>query len=72
MSETHSSSYQTIAQELVLARIQRHDEMRQFFLTMYEQNPLSGNAGKRINDLLTPFGVLQQRPEFAKFKADIP
>ena len=72
MSETHSSSYQTIAQELVLARIQRHDEMRQFFLTMYEQNPLSGNAGKRINDWLKPFGVLQQRPEFAKFKADIP
>ena len=73
MSEVPASPPHTIAQEILVARIQQHEDVRSFFLTMYEQNPhLSATAGKRVNDMLTPLKVLQQRSELTPFIASNP
>lgn len=73
MSEVPVNAPHTIAQAILVARIQQHEDVRRFFLTMYEQNPhLSATAGKRINDMLTPLKVLQQRSELTPFIANNP
>ena len=73
MSEVPVNAPHTIAQAILVARIQQHEDVRRFFLTMYEQNPhLSATAGKRINDMLTPLKVLQQRSELTPFIASNP
>lgn len=45
----------SIPQELMLARLAQSEQMREFFVQMWLQNPvLARQAGRRVQDLLTP------------------
>jgi len=46
----------SIPQELMLARLAQSEQMREFFIQMWLQNPaLAKQADRRVQDLLTPF-----------------
>lgn len=48
----------TIPQDVLLARLAQSDQMREFFIQMWLQNPLlSKCAGQRVNDILSPATV---------------
>ena len=43
----------TIPQDLMLARLAQSEQMREFFIQMWLQNPsLAGQAGPRVRELL--------------------
>ena len=45
----------TIPQELMLARLAQSDQMREFFIQMWLQNPaLAAQGGERVRALLRP------------------
>lgn len=45
----------TIPQELMLARLAQSDQMREFFIQMWLQNPaLAKQAGARVREMLAP------------------
>lgn len=45
----------TIPQELMLARLAQSEQMREFFIQMWLQNPaLAKQAGARVREMLAP------------------
>lgn len=55
----------SISQGLIRSRLAQSEQMRDFFLQMWAQNPvLAKRAGKRIQDLLCP---LARRPASTDF-----
>ena len=55
MSEPGGRARPVIPQELMLSRLARSDEMREFFIQMWLQNPvLARQAGARVQSLLSP------------------
>ncbi len=55
MSDGAESPAMSIAESLMLSRLAQSEQMREFFLQMWAQNPvLARRAGKRIQDLLSP------------------
>jgi hypothetical protein len=60
MSEmAHSAT--TIPEELMLQRLAQSEQMREFFIQMWLQNPpLAKNAGRRAQELLIPMSALAE------------
>lgn len=55
MSESDGRTRTMIPQELMLSRLARSDEMREFFIQMWLQNPaLARQGGARVQSLVSP------------------
>ncbi len=55
MSDSKPAQRQVIPEEILLARLAQSDEMREFFIQMWIQNPqLAKQGGARVRELLTP------------------
>ncbi len=55
MSDSNPAQRQVIPEEILLARLTQSDEMREFFIQMWIQNPqLAKQGGTRVRELLTP------------------
>lgn len=55
MSDTGSQQEFAIPEELMLSRLAQSEQLREFFVAMWQQNPgLAARAGSRIRDLLSP------------------
>jgi hypothetical protein len=53
MSETKFTPRQVISEEVLLARLNQSDEMREFFIQMWLQNPhLAKQGGAKVRELL--------------------
>ncbi|MDP2794358.1 MAG: hypothetical protein Q8O25_09820 [Sulfurisoma sp.] len=53
MSETGIHSNSSIPQDVMLARLAQSEQMREFFIRMWQQNPaLAAQAGQRVKELL--------------------
>lgn len=61
MSETRSGK-STIAPEIFLERLTRAQEMREFFIQMWLQNPqLAKQGGAKVKEILSPLAPLEER-----------
>ena len=59
MSESDGRTRPVIPQELMLSRLARSDEMREFFIQMWLQNPaLARQGGARVQSLVSPLAQL--------------
>ena len=55
MSESDARTRPVIPQELMLRRLAQSDQMREFFIQMWLQNPaLARQGGARVQSLLSP------------------
>lgn len=55
MSETRARVRETIPEEIMLGRLAQSEQMREFFIEMWMQNPaLAKQGGVRVQALLTP------------------
>lgn len=55
MSETSHRTKATIPEEVVLARLAQSEQMREFFVQMWLQNPeLARRAGSKVREMLSP------------------
>jgi len=55
MSDSKPAQRQVIPEEILLARLAQSDEMREFFIQMWIQNPqLAKQGGAKVRELLTP------------------
>ena len=51
--ETHSNT--DIPEAVMLGRLAQFEQMREFFIQMWLQNPaLAENAGRKVQDILAP------------------
>lgn len=54
MSEAGNGSKHVLTEAVMLARLQKSDEMREFFIEMWKQNPaLAKQGGERVQNLLS-------------------
>ena len=61
MSEDKLLTSPVITEELMRARLAQSEQMRDFFLQMWMQNPrLAKRAGKRVQDLMAPMQSVKQ------------
>ena len=61
MSENQTIVRRVIPEELMLSRLDQAEQMRDFFLQMWLQNPLLAKcAGKRPQDVLAPISLQTQ------------
>jgi hypothetical protein len=55
MSRANRLHRQIISEKIMIARLNRSDEMRGFFIQMWIQNPqLARQGGAKVRELLTP------------------
>lgn len=55
MYETQARMRQSIPEHLMLARLAQSEQMREFFVRMWIENPeLAGRLGGKVKDLLSP------------------
>jgi len=55
MADTKSSRPAAIPEALMLARLEQSEQLREFFIQMWQQNPvLAKGAGARIKEILAP------------------
>ena len=55
MSESGDRAHSVIPQELMLSRLAQFEQMREFFIQMWLQNPaLARQGGARVQSLLSP------------------
>jgi hypothetical protein len=55
MSESGGRTQSVIPQELMLSRLAQFEQMREFFIQMWLQNPtLARQGGARVQSLLSP------------------
>ena len=51
-----------IPEELLRARLEQSEQMREFFIQMWLQNPhLARQGGARVQGLITPLASLEER-----------
>jgi len=61
MPETKARERQTIPEHIMLARLEQSEQMRAFFIQMWEQNPhLAQQGGEKVRSLMTPLGDIAQ------------
>ena len=59
MSEARAQKRQTIPEHIMLARLEQSEQMREFFIQMWRQNPaLAKQGGARVQSLLTPLDII--------------
>jgi hypothetical protein len=62
MFESAGSSGQVIPQELMLSRLAQFEQMREFFIQMWLQNPaLARQGGARVQSLVSPLAHVHAR-----------
>lgn len=62
MSEAQITVRETIPEEILLGRLAQSEQMREFFIQMWMQNPaLAKQGGVRIEALLTPLGLVDAK-----------
>jgi hypothetical protein len=65
MNETTPRQRTLIPETLMLARLAQSEQMREFFIEMWLQNPaMAGQAGARVRAMLSPLGAVPQAPTF--------
>lgn len=58
MSEALHRSSASIPEEVLLARLAQSEQMREFFIQMWLQNPqLAKRAGRKVQEMLSPVPV---------------
>lgn len=58
MPEVPQGPNATIPEELMLARLAQSEQMREFFVQMWLQNPqLARRAGRKVQEMLSPVPV---------------
>ncbi len=58
MPEVEAHSRQEIPEELMLARLAQSEQMREFFIQMWLQNPqLARQGGAKVQSLLSPLAL---------------
>ncbi len=56
MTENHAIDDQTIPEHLILARLEQSEQMREFFIQMWLQNPsLAKQGGHKVKQLLSEY-----------------
>jgi len=51
-----------IPEELLLARIAQSEQLREFFVQMWRENPqMAAMAGNKVRGIMTPLGQLHTR-----------
>jgi hypothetical protein len=61
MSDRENPDAPTIAECQMLGRLAQSEQMREFFVQMWLQNPmLAKRAGKRIQDLMSPITAVAE------------
>lgn len=65
MAKTRMFDPVTIPEELLLARLEQSEQMREFFISMWQQNPvLAQGIGARLQSLLNPLPSVPPPPTF--------
>ena len=58
MSEPDGPARETIPEHLMLSRLAQSEQMREFFIQMWIQNPaLAKQGGSKVQNLLSPLAV---------------
>ncbi|MSQ51550.1 MAG: hypothetical protein EXR28_06650 [Betaproteobacteria bacterium] len=62
MSESETAQRQKIPHELMVARLAQSEQMREFFIQMWLQNPrLAKQGGATVQKLLAPLEPLDEK-----------
>jgi MSHA pilin protein MshD len=64
MADTTTQARETIPEEVMLGRLAQSEQMRDFFIQMWRQNPfLAKQGGQKVRSLLTPLegGAMNER-----------
>lgn len=65
MNETTPRQRTLISETLMRARLAQSEQMREFFIEMWLQNPaMARQAGGRVREMLSPLGAVQPAPTF--------
>jgi hypothetical protein len=65
MSEFNAHLTDSIPEVLMLARLAQSEQMREFFIQMWLQNPaLAKRAGTRVQEILSPLSAAPPAPTF--------
>lgn len=65
MTDTKPRQRSSISETLMLARLAQAEQMREFFIEMWLQNPaLARQAGARVQAMLAPLGAVPPAPTF--------
>lgn len=65
MHETRNHVRPTIPESLMLTRLAQSEQMREFFMQMWLQNPaLAKQAGARVKEILSPLAAVPPAPTF--------
>lgn len=63
MPETNRSATAAIPEDVLRARLAQSEQMREFFLQMWLENPaLAKGAGERVQTLLRPLATVPPAP----------
>jgi hypothetical protein len=55
----------SIPEHLMLSRLAQSEQMREFFIEMWLQNPvMAKQAGMRVQEMLSPLGAVPPAPTF--------
>lgn len=58
MFETEKCAHQVISEEVMLGRLAQSEQMREFFIQMWLQNPaLAKQGGEKVKNLLSQLAV---------------
>ncbi|MCX7147945.1 MAG: hypothetical protein NTY05_00835 [Rhodocyclales bacterium] len=67
MTETKPHQRASISETLMLARLAQAEQMREFFIEMWLQNPaMARQAGARVQAMLSPLGAVPPAPAFRR------
>lgn len=62
MPDNAASKQPAIPEALLLERLTRADEMREFFIQMWLQNPqLARQGGAKVREILSPLAPFEER-----------
>ncbi|MDP2810857.1 MAG: hypothetical protein Q8O34_11980 [Rhodocyclaceae bacterium] len=65
MSEAGDRSSLSIPEEVMLGRLAQSEQMREFFIQMWLQNPaLAKHVGSRMREMLLPLAAAPSAPTF--------
>ncbi|MCX7147089.1 MAG: hypothetical protein NT042_13020 [Sulfuritalea sp.] len=65
MNETKPRERTSISEALMLARLAQSEQMREFFIEMWLQNPaMAGKTGARVRAMLSPLVAVPPTPTF--------
>jgi hypothetical protein len=65
MTETKPREHTSLPQALMLARLAQSEQVREFFIEMWLQNPaMARQAGARVQAILAPLGAVSPAPTF--------